>query len=178
MTAVRLQVDHLIDTHPSVEALARVLAEPDVARDELAVDSWIAGAIHRRLGRLRSAVEFNRTTAPTIGVMGTVTGMAIAIAAYGQNPDQGQLLFAIGLSMVKTLMAGIVTLIEGRTLDRRLVPLELELSLHAQGIVARARAYLARPGHSPEVPVLARVRAACSQRWEVDAAPVGTAPGW
>ncbi len=142
-TTLRSQVQDLIGTHPSAEALGCVLAEPDVARDELAVQSWIAGAVHRRLGRLRSAVELNRTTAPTVGIMGTVTGMAIAISAYGANPDQGQLLIAIGLSLVKTLMAGFVTIIEGRTIERRLDPLQLELVLHSQTVVARARTYLA-----------------------------------
>lgn len=135
-------VVHLCQSHPSAIVLKSILAEPEISHDKLALDTWISSAIQHHIGGLRTRMESLHAAAPAIGLLGTIMGLLIATWTYGQTHDQGQMMTAVSLGMLKTLVAGIATLIERWMLDK-LESLEEHLVLHAQKTAARARLSMA-----------------------------------
>ena len=131
--------------HPSAGLLARSLAEPRLVRDDLAVQSWIVRAVHDHLGELRRRMERLRSTAPVIGMSGTISGFLIGTWTFGQTQDQAGLMTSVALALVTTLVAGLVVLLERWALEGTMKPLQHHLALHAQTVVAQARALWCEP---------------------------------
>lgn len=134
--------------HPSATVAVRVMAEPELARDDLALQTWIARSTADHLGEFRLRVERIHAAAPAIGLLGTIVGFLIATWTFAQTQDQSRLLTSVALALVTTLAAGIVALIERWILDG-LYALEEHLSLHGQEVAVRIRA--ARSAAEPDI---------------------------
>jgi hypothetical protein len=130
--------------HPSAAVLLQACQEPEVVHDDLTVTSWIAAAIQGQLGALKTSMERVRSIAPVVGITGTIGGFLIATWVFARAHDQTQLMSGIALSLVTTLVSGIIVLIERWVLEGTMDPLELRLYLHCQIMVARARVWLAQ----------------------------------
>lgn len=134
----RSLVERFRTCHPSATVLACMMEEPQLAHDELALNTWISSAVDEQIGPLRARMESIHAAAPAIGLLGTILGFLIATWTYSGSLDQGQMMSSVALAMVTTLVAGIATLIERSTLDK-LDSLEDGLVLRAQKTAARAR---------------------------------------
>lgn len=130
--------------HPSATVLLRACQEPEVVHDDLTVMSWIAAAIQEQMGALKSGMERVRSVAPVVGITGTISGFLIATWIFARTHDQTQLMSGIALSLVTTLVGGLIVLVERWVLEGTMDPLELRLYLHCQIMVARARVWLAQ----------------------------------
>lgn len=130
--------------HPSASVLLRACQEPEVVHDDLTATSWIAAAIQEKLGVLKSSMERVRSVAPVVGITGTIGGFLIATWIFARTHDQTQLMSGIALSLVTTLVGGLIVLVERWVLEGTMDPLELRLYLHSQIVVARARVWLAQ----------------------------------
>ncbi len=130
--------------HPSAQVVARLLDEPAMAKDEIAVFTWIDRAVEEVAGDLHGRMERLRGLAPVVGVLGTVSGLIVGSWLFGQGGRQEQMLGSVALALVTTFGAGIVTLIVRWQFEATLVPLEQQCRLHAQESAARARVWLAR----------------------------------
>lgn len=125
--------------YPAAVVLRRVLDEPHVARDDLAVTGWIATAIQEVFGTLRTHMEQVYSAAPVAGITGTIAGFLIAAYTFRNTHDQGQLLTSVALALVTTLFAGIAALIERWVLEGTIDPWEVRLFLQAQTVAAQGR---------------------------------------
>jgi hypothetical protein len=130
--------------HPSATVLLRACQEPEVVHDDLTVTSWIAAAIQDQLGVLKSSMERVRSVAPVVGITGTIGGFLIATWMFARTHDQTQLMSGVALSLVTTLVGGLIVLVERWVLEGTMDPLELRVCLHCQLVVARARVWLAQ----------------------------------
>jgi len=142
---IRRQLKKLPGEHPSAVLLERGLQEPRLVRDDLAVQSWIVQAVHDQLDELRRRMERLRSTAPVLGISGTISGFLIGTWTFGQNQDQAGLMTSVALALVTTLVAGLVVLLERWSLEGTLKPLQQHLILHGQTVIAQARAIVSEP---------------------------------
>jgi len=109
--AVVATVPEQDDDHPLATLVPALIAHPTVLHSDLLLDNAVEQALHQALGDRYGGLSDIYAEARTVGMLGTIAGLMLAMANFATTADPTSMMGALGLALGTTLFGGVAALI-------------------------------------------------------------------